>query len=243
MKLRIFQRISLACLLAMPCAAFAWEIGPTASYTDANANLHINGRFLHLKTGGTGLRASESFFNQYLVVDVFALYGDAGSANATFSGADVSGPARLSTFKANLTLRWNPQSQVTPYLRVGHVRQRGSTDFTGSRNGSPVQGRAQLELDSTEASLGLRWVASEAVTLFGEAGQHDWRLNSDATGTIGALRARTQIQADHTDPFFRMGVTVLSSNWRGTVSLSRYRMTADNQTLTRSIDASLLYAF
>lgn len=229
-------------VLQVTCAA-AWELGPTASYVNAGERLNINGRFVHLKTGGVGLRASESLFSQNLAVDVSALYGATGSANATFSGADVSGPAHLSSYKANLTLYWSPDSHATPYVRVGHVRQRGDTNFTGSRNGSPVRGSTQLELDSSEAAVGIRWVASDALTLFGEAGQHDWRLNSDAAGTVGALRARTRIQADHKDPFFRVGATLHRANWRGTVSLGQYRMTADNQTQTRSIDASLMYAF
>lgn len=221
----------------------AWELGPAVSYANAGESLNVNGRYVHLKAGGAGLRANESLFSQHATIDASALYGYTGSANATFSGADVSGPAHLATYKANLTLFWSPETKATPYMRLGHVRQRGDTDFTGTRNGSPVRGSAQLELDSTEAAAGIRWAASEAITLIGEIGQHDWRLNSDATGTVGALRARTQIQADHTDPFFRVGVTLLRANWRGTVSLGQYRMTTDNQTQTRSIDASLMYAF
>lgn len=233
----------VAGLLAMPFAAFAWELGPTASYTNAGESLNINGRFVHLKTGGLGLRASESFFGQHVAVDASALYGYTGSANASFSGADVSGPAHLSTYKAGVSLYWDPQARTTPFLRWGQVQQRGDTDFTGSRNGSPVQGRANLSFDSVETAVGLRVMASDAITVFGEVGQHGWRLNSDATGTVGALRARTQIQAEHTDPFFRLGATLLRANWRGSFSLGQYRMSADNQTTTRSIDASVMYAF
>lgn len=238
-----FKQSWVASLIALPCAAFAWELGPTASYANAGESLNVNGRFVHLKTGGVGLRAIDSFFSQHVAVDASALYGHTGSANATFSGADVSGPAHLTTYKVNVSLYWSPHAFATPYLRWGQVRQRGDTAFTGLRNGSPVQGRANLAFDSTETAVGLRMMASDAIAVFGEAGQHVWRLSSDATGTVGALRARTQIQAEHTDPFILLGVTLLRANWKGSVSLGQHRMSANNQTTTRSINASLMYAF
>lgn len=224
-------------------AVEAWELGPAASYSNAGESLNVKGRYVHLKTGGVGLRTSESFFSEHMTVDASALYGYSGSANATFSGADVSGPALLTTYKTNVTLYWSPQTRATPFLRWGQVRQRGDTDFTGSRNGSPVQGRANLAFDSTETAVGLRLMVSNKFAVYGEAGQHDWWLDSDAIGTVGDLRARTKIQANHTDPFFRLGLTMQRAHWRGTISLGSYRMTANNQTNTRSMDASLAYAF
>lgn len=224
-------------------SAAAVEFGPAVNYTKASESLNVNGRFVQLKSGGVGLRASESLFDQHVVVDISGLYGYTGSASATFSGANVSGPADLTTYKANLYLFLSPTSRATPYLRAGYTHQQGDTDFTGSRNGSPVVGKANLELENTEVALGFRMKAIEAVNLFGEIGQNDWRLDSDASGKIGALRARTQIQAQHTDPFFRIGMDVVYANWRGTMSFGEYQMTADNETKSRSIDASLMYVF
>lgn len=241
--MKIIKGISVVALIAIPSAALAWELGPAASYANASESLNISGRSVQLKTGGLGLSARESFFGQHVAVDVSALYGYTGSASATFSGADVRGPANLTTYKTNVTLNWSPKSRATPFLRLGHVRQSGDTDFTGSRNGSPVQGRANLTFDRDETAIGLRVVVSDNLTVFGETGRHSWRLFSDATGTVGSLRARTQIQANHTDPLFRLGATYRHAHWRASASLGEYRMTADNQTTTRSLDATIAYAF
>jgi hypothetical protein len=235
--------LSVVALIVIPCSALAWEMGPAASYSNVGESLNINGRSVQLKTGGFGLRASESFFGQHIVVDASALYGYTGSASATFSGADVSGPANLTTYKTNVTLYWSPQSRATPFLRLGHVRQRGDSDFNGSRNGSPVQGRANLSFDRDETAIGLRVLVSDNLTVFGETGRHSWRLVSDAVGSVGPLRARTQIQANHTDPLFRIGATYWHAHWRASAAVGQYRMTADNQTTTRSVGATIAYAF
>ncbi len=230
-------------LFALPSAAIAWEIGPTVSYAAADKSLSVNGRLVNLKSGGIGVRVGESFLRGHVALDASALYGYSGSASATFSGAAVSGPANLTTTQINATIYWRPESSVTPYVRWGDMRRRGDTAFAGTRNGVPVVGRADLEFDQSELSVGLRLQTSGGQSFFAESGQNDWRLNSDANGTLGALNARTQIQASHSDPFTRFGLGVVGKAWRGPLSLGEYRMTADNQTKTRSIDASLMYAF
>lgn len=232
-----------ASLLAIPCSALAWEFGPVANYADADKSLNVNGRYIHLKTGGLGLHVGGSFFNEHVLVNLSALGGYAGSAQASFSGADVSGPAKLSTYKANLSVQLRPDSWATPFLRWGESRQRGDTDFTGLRNGVPVRGRANLTFDTTETALGLRLRIFESFSVYGETGRQTWRLNSDASGTVGALRARTQIQASNTDPFVRLGLRIHRANWQGAVSVGRYRMTADNEIAILSVDAVVGYSF
>lgn len=227
--------------LAFPATAVEW--GPVANYASANEQLNINGRFVNLKTGGVGLRASESLLSRHLTLDVAALYGYTGSADATFSSADVSGPARLTTLKADFLVFWSPESAASLYTRMGYVDQRGYSDFTGSRNGSPVSGHAQLQLRNRDVALGLRVSVTDAVVLFGETGRHDWRLKSDASGTVGAIRSKTQIEASHQDPLLRLGLEMKQSNWRATLSIGQYQMTADNKTRTQSLEGAVMYAF
>lgn len=51
---------------------------------------------------GVGLQGRFVGFDERLHLDLVALYGSTGSASATFSGAAVSGPASLATYKAKL---------------------------------------------------------------------------------------------------------------------------------------------
>lgn len=237
------KRSWVATILVIPCSVFAWEIGPVASYSSVGKSLNVNGQYLHLKTGGVGLRASESFFSQHATADVTALYGHSGSTSATFSGAAVRGPAKLTTTRVGVTIDWNPQSRATPYIHFADIRRTGDTAFTGSRNGAPVAGTADIKFSQSELSIGLRLNASDKLSFFAESGRNDWRLTSDASGTVGALNARTQIESAHSDPFVRFGANVTGNEWRGLLTFGEFRMTADNQTRMMSVEVALMYAF
>ena len=136
-----------------------------------------------------------------------------------------------------------PESVVTPFARWGKSRQRGDSDFTGFRGSSPVNGTTEVALDTVERSIGLRLRTSEQIDVFGEVGRHKWKLNSDASGTVGSLRARTQIQAQNTDPFFNVGLSIRLQNWQGKLTAGRYKLSADNEVSSRSYSADLMYAF
>ena len=236
----IFGLLSLAFTAS---EAIAWEFGPLASYAAADKSLSVNGRLVNLKSGGVGLSLAEDFISGHVQVDAAALYGYSGSASATFSGAAVSGPAKLTTTRVGATIYWKPQSRATPFVRVADVRRSGDTVFTGSRNGALVAGAADLKFNQSELSIGLRLNASDTLSFFAESGRNDWRLTSDASGTVGALNARTQIESAHSDPFVRFGANVKWKEWRGLLTFGEFRMTADNQTKTRSVDIALMYAF
>lgn len=240
-------RLSLAVLFAgtvAPLDSLAWEIGGGAHYADAAESLIVNARRVQLRTGGVGFKASKALFSNHLEIDGAILHGYTGSASATFSGAAVSGPAQLATYRGNATLSLLPQRSATPYLRLGWSQQAGDTSFTGARGNAPVRGTANLRFDTRELAFGARTTLGVFnASLFGEVGRFSWRLDSDASGVVGALGARTRIQADNTDSFAKIGLSVPVDNWRGALSVSQHRMTADNRIVTRSFDATVVYAF
>ena len=62
-------------LLLFTCPAIAIDFGSAAAYSSANESLSVNGRQVRLKTGGIGLRASQSFLTS-VWLPIFLGYTD-----------------------------------------------------------------------------------------------------------------------------------------------------------------------
>lgn len=227
-----------------PIACKAWQLGPVAVDSRSSESLNINGRYVKLKSGGAGVWVEHQLLEDHLSLDGAALFGYKGSVAASFAGADVNGPATLSTLRANASVFWDVRPKSSPYLRLGYGRQRGDTNFDGVRGSTPVTGRATLAYSTTELALGYRLTINQTAYLFAELGRYAWSVNSDASGTLGALRAKTTIEGSHQDSFARLGfLAPINTNWKVLVGVGEYRMTAENQIKSLTIEGNLRYGF
>ena len=171
------------------------------------------------------------------------LFGYSGNATASFSGANVTGSAKIVTQQLDAKIVLLPQYKITPLLTVGYLKRDGNTDFSGDRNGSAVLGSAVITYEHASYGAGIRVVPVENLQIDLQGGQYDWRLNSDATGTIGALGATTAIRTNNTDNFYTFGLHYIWGDWHLRGQYLLYKMNSDNAINSRSMTASLSYAF
>ena len=88
---------SLIASLVFGIPAFAIDFGVAGQYSKNPDSLVVNGRNIAVSSSGIGLQVSDTVLQDYLYFSAGALYGASGDASATFSGASVSGPAKLTT--------------------------------------------------------------------------------------------------------------------------------------------------
>ncbi len=236
-----------ACLVvggaALVASAQAFELTGTGEYLKASDKLLVNGRYISVSSGGVGLTASDQFLDSHLTLSATLLAARTGSASATFSGANVAGPASLTTQKLDARLYLQPTRELSPFVHVGTVHRSGDTDFTGLRGSSPVSGSAVIHYDHTSTALGLRWRLSPQTTAEASTGKYSWSLNSDANGKVGSIRATTTIAANARDSFSTLGWRYQGAAWHFSGKYSLFKMTSDNSITSRGIEANAGYAF
>jgi len=215
-------------------------VGDSSSTSE---KLLINGRYLSVNTGGAGLQLQQSFFDGYLIASATYLLGYAGDASATFSGAYVSGPAKLKTQGAGLRAYLLPTSTATPFLSYTTSRKDGDINFTGLKNTLPINGSSTLLFRNTAMGLGLRYQINPSWQAEILRGRNQWSINSSAKGTVGSLAVSTLIEADNTDPFTSLSMAYSSGQWRYRGEFGVYRLTASNTISQQSLTLSVSYAF
>jgi hypothetical protein len=234
--------LSLLVTLFSPFAT-CLELGVIAEYTSPSDSLLVNNRYVSLKNGGAGLSLMHTTANGHLDLGVASLYAKQGSASATFSGANVSGPAELSMTNWSIKALAFPKDTFTPFVSYSDMSRAGSLEFTGSKNSSPVWGNAQVSYDHQAWLMGLRIVAQNNLAFEVGVGQYDWKLKSDATGYVGAIKSWTTIQTQGSDPFQMVGVKYQADHWIFAAEYGNYQMKVDNTINNQSVRLTAHYAF
>jgi hypothetical protein len=188
--------VCISAYSALVTSVQAFELTGTGEYFKASDKLLVNGRYISVTNGGVGLTGSDQFLDSHLTLSATLLAASTGSANATFSGANVAGPASLTTQKLDARVYLYPARELSPFVHIGRVYRSGDTDFTGLRGSSPVSGSAVIHYDHVSTALGLRWRLSPYLTAEASTGKYSWSLNSDANGKVGSIRATTTISAN-----------------------------------------------
>ena len=237
--MRIFP--CLLAFLGTPVSAF--EFGLIAEASKNAESLLVNGRFISINTGGIGLQASERFLSDHFELSTSALFAANGDSGATFSGAAVSGPAKLAMSSAKIKAYALPDSRLTPLVSYTVIKRTGDIDFTGFRNTTPASGAARITYDQEVFGLGFRYAFSPETSLEMLTGKHQWGLLSNAKGSLGAFKVATVIQASNTDTFNTLTLKYKIGSWVYVGEYGSYDLNADNKTTTTNLKMSVCYEF
>ena len=162
---------------------------------------------------------------------------------ATFSGATVSGPAKLAMTTATIKAYAFPDSRLTPLASYTILNRTGDIDFTGFRNTTPASGAARITYDQKALALGFRFAFSPEASLEMLTGKHQWGLLSNANGSLGAFKVATVIQAGNIDTFNTLALKYKVGGWVYAGEYGSYELSADNKTLTTNLKMSVCYEF
>ena len=231
----------LLAVLATPVSAL--ELGLVAEASKNAESLLVNGRYISINTGGVGLQASERFFSDHLELSGSALFAANGDSGATFSGAAVSGPAKLAMSSAKIKAYALPDSRLTPLVSYTVIKRTGDIDFTGFRNTTPASGAARITYDQEVLGLGFSYAFSPDASLEMLTGKHQWGLLSNAKGSLGAFKVATVIQASNTDTFNTLTLKYKIGSWVYVGEYGSYDLNADNKTTTTNLKMSVCYKF
>lgn len=228
-------------LFVTPVAAL--EVGLISDVAKNSDNLLINGRNISINTGGIGFQTAERFFGKHFNLSVSALFASNGDSGATFSGATVSGPAKLAMTTATIKAYAFPDSRLTPLASYTILNRTGDIDFTGFRNTTPASGAARITYDQKALALGFRFAFSPEASLEMLTGKHQWGLLSNANGSLGAFKVATVIQAGNIDTFNTLALKYKVGGWVYAGEYGSYELSADNKTLTTNLKMSVCYEF
>ena len=231
----------LLAVLATPVSAL--ELGLVAEASKSAENLLVNGRYISINTRGIGLQASERFFSDHLDLSASALFASNGDSAATFSGAAVSGPAKLAMSSATIKAYAFPDNRLTPLAAYNVLKRTGDIDFTGLRNTTLVSGTARVTYDQEAWALGLRFTLNPDISLELMTGKHQWGLLSNANGSLGAFKVATVIQAGNIDTFNTVAIKYKLGGWVYAGEYGSYELSADNKTSTTNLKMSVCYEF
>jgi len=219
-------------------------IGAVGSYANGDKALEVDGYSLSNRTGGLGIELGGQLLDGYIDASGSAQYAVSSDTSAAFLGASVSGPADLTTLRYDIRLYALPKSIVTPYLSLARMTYDGNVDFSGTRNGSVVTGKADVDFNRTTTGLGLRYTHNDSLEVSAEFGTSSWRIRSVANGTLGMITATTTLDTKHDDDYLKLGFTYdLGDSLSVHGSLSQYELTGDNSTQSLETSAGLRYAF
>lgn len=228
-------------LFNMP--AFAIDIGVAGQYSKNSESLILDGRNIGVSSSGVGFEVSDTILGNYLYLSAGALYGASGNVSATFSGASVSGPATLTTTYGVLKAYAFPDSRWTPVAYCSALNSIGDTNFSGFRNSSPAVGTANFSYSQQALGVGVRFHLIPDLYLELISGKHDWKLLSNAVGTLGALNVSTNIGGSNRDTFNLLSLQYKVGDWTYSGEYAAYILKRDNQVIMNSFKFTINYFF
>jgi len=240
---RYFKQICLLAVLTLGIPTFAIDLGLVGQYSKNSDSLVVNGRNISISSSGIGLEVSDTVFKEYLYLSAGALYGSTGDASATFSGAAVSGPAKLTTTYGVIKAYAFPDNRWTPLAYYSILSSNGGITFSGYRNTTLAVGSANFSYDQQAYGIGLRFLVIPDLSVEFIAGKHHWKLLSDATGTLGTLGVSTNIEATNTDTFNAASLRYKNGNWTYSGEYGAYVLRSDNQVSTSNFKLAVNYRF
>jgi hypothetical protein len=229
--------------LALTTTAGAVELGIISEKASNSTSLLINGRNISINTAGIGVQASERFLGNHLDMSLAALFAAKGESRATFSGTTVYGPANLATASGFIKAYAFPASRFTPFVAYAVSKKYGSIEFSGLRDITPVLGKAHITYDQNALGLGFLVYIVPGFSLEMIMGKHQWKLLSEANGTLGKVKVTTDIEAGRNDRYstlalkYRLGDFVFSGEY------GVYQLQADNKITTNDVKAAVSYCF
>ena len=240
---RYLHRLILFLVLFSVLPSAAIEIGIAVEQSQNAGSLLVNGRNVSVNTSGIGLKVSDYVLSDHIYLSAGALFASNGSSSATFSGASVSGPARLNTTFGVIKAYAFPNDRWTPLAYYSISNSNGDIDFNGYRNATQALGTANMSYGQEAWGAGLRFNVIPDWSLELITGMHHWKLLSDAKGTLGSLSVTTNIEASHTDTFNTVSIKYKFGKWMYSGEYGSYVLRSDNKINTNSLKFSADYRF
>ena len=237
------KKVCLITGLAFGMPAFAIDFGLAGQYSKNSDSLVVNGRNIAVSSSGIGLQVSDTVLQDYLYLSAGALYGASGDASATFSGASVSGPAKLTTVYGVFKAYALPGHWWTPMGYYSILKSTGDISFSGFRSTSLAIGTASFSYDQQAFGIGVRFQLIPDLYLELITGKHDWKLLSNAVGTLGKLNVSTSIEGSNRDNFNMVSLRYKVGDWTYSGEYGAYVLRYDNQVTTNNFKLSLSYRF
>jgi hypothetical protein len=238
-----YKKVWLIASLLFGMPAFAIDFGVAGQYSKNSDSLVVNGRNIAVSSSGIGLQVSDTVLKDYLYLSAGALYGASGDASANFSGASVSGPAKLTTVYGVIKAYALPDHWWTLMGYYSILNNTGDTSFSGYRSTSQAIGTASFSYDQQALGVGVRFLLMPDLCLELITGKHDWKLLSNAVGTLGTLNASTSIEGSNRDNFNMASLRYKLGDWTYSGEYGAYVLRYDNQVTTNNFKLSLSYRF